>query len=323
MTVVMADSRINLYHNLSVMLDAGVPITRALQSVYKQGKAGRLFKKIEQDVAHGHSLTDAVHAHQRQFQPLDRTLIEVGEQTGQIAEMFEELSKWYAFRQKMLRTAKSGMILPVFYVHAAAVLLPFPSLVLSGWDVALYLRYMFGILSSFYVPAAVICAIIYLTPKHGPLRWLLDIFVMMIPVVRKTIRELELSRYSKIFAIAYKAGIPIIESARMATDSVTNLVMRQKLKGAYDKVKVGDEMSAGFSKSLPGEFLGIWQVGEESGDLDESARRLANMHADNAENYFTILAKMIPLLIYFIIIGVLAFFIIAAFLSLFSRMISI
>ncbi|MBL7215859.1 MAG: type II secretion system F family protein [Phycisphaerae bacterium] len=319
----MADSRINLYHNLSVMLDAGIPITRTLQTVHKRGKYGRLFKQIEQAVSAGSSLTDVVEAHKRQFKQLDRTLIEVGEQTGQSAEMFEELSQWYAFRQRMLRIMKSGLILPVFYIHAAAFLVPFIGLIRSGWDTHSYFQEVLMILGIFYIPLVIILGIIHLTPQQGPLRWLLDIFVMLIPVFRKGIRELELSRYSKVFSITYKAGIPIVEAARMATDAVTNLVMRHQLKGAQEKVKVGDLMSSGFSRSLPGEFLGIWQVGEESGDMDESARRLADIHADNAENYFTVLAKITPLLLYFIILGLLAFFIVTTFLSFYSQALSI
>jgi type II secretory pathway component PulF len=319
----MADSRINLYHNLSVMLNAGMPIIRSLQTVHKRGRYGRLFKKIEREVAAGSSLTDAVQAHKCRFQPLDRTLIEVGEQTGQSAEMFEELSQWYAFRQRMIRTAMTGMLIPVLYIHAAAVLLPFPFILLGGWDTGKYLWAMFGILGTFYIPLLIILGIIYLTPRQGPLRWLLDIFVMLIPVIRKAVRDLDLSCYCKVFAISYRAGIPIIESARMATDSVKNQVMRYQLKGAYENTKVGDPMSGGFSKSLPGEFFGIWEVGEESGNLDDSAKRLGDIYAFNAENTINILAKAIPMLIYFFIIGVLAYVIIKAFLFIFSQYSSI
>ncbi|MHC5199866.1 MAG: type II secretion system F family protein, partial [Planctomycetota bacterium] len=49
-----------MYHNLSTMLDAGVSITRALQSVSKTGVYGRLFSRIEEDVARGNGLCEAV-----------------------------------------------------------------------------------------------------------------------------------------------------------------------------------------------------------------------------------------------------------------------
>jgi type II secretory pathway component PulF len=305
----MADSRINLYHNLSVMLDAGVPITRALQTVHKQGKYGRVFRMIEREVAAGSSVTDAVDAHRRRFEKLDRTLIEVGEQTGQSAEMFEELSRWYAFRQRLNRAVRSGMLLPVLYIHATAFIVPVVPCALSGFDPMIYLSGVFHILAMFYIPAAVILGILFLTPKNGPLRWAMDIVVMGVPLLGKAIRELELSRFCNVFAITYKAGVPIVESARMATEAVTNLVMRRQLAGGYEKARVGDSMSEGFSRMLPGEFFGIWQVGEESGDLDDSAKRLADMHAYNAEVRFNAIAQWTPRLVYGIVCVVMIYYI--------------
>lgn len=313
----MADSRINLYHNLSVMLDAGVPITRALQTVHKRGKFGRVFKTIEQEVASGSSLTDAVES-KHQFQKLDRTLIEVGEQTGQSAEMFEELSRWYAFRQRLNRAIRSGLLLPALYIHATAFIVPVVPCALNGFDKVIYLRGVLHILSLFYIPAAVILGIIFLTPKNGPLRWVLDILVMGIPLLGKAIRELELSRYCNVFAITYKAGVPIIESARMATEAVTNHITHRQLKGGYEKAKSGDMMSEGFSKTLPSEFFGIWQVGEESGDLDDSARRLADMHAYNAEMKFNTIAQWTPRLIYGIVCMVMIYYIFQGYSKIYS-----
>jgi type II secretory pathway component PulF len=50
------------------MLDAGVSITRALQSVSKTGVYGRLFSRIEEDVARGNGLCEAVENHKKRFQ---------------------------------------------------------------------------------------------------------------------------------------------------------------------------------------------------------------------------------------------------------------
>ena len=305
----MSDSRINLYHNLSVMLDAGIPIIRALQSVSKDGRYGRLFRTIEQQVAAGSSLSDVIRQYPRQFDKLDQTLIHVGEETGQLAEMFEELNRWYSFRQRMNRAMRPGMIFSIFMIHALAFVAPVVPFALGGFDVGIYLNGFLRILAIFYIPALMILAVAFLTPKHGPLRWMLDAFVIRTPLLGKAIRELELSRYSKIFSITYKAGVPITRCVEIATDSVGNLVMRRRLSGACEKVKQGDEMAAGFSRSLPYEFICVWEVGEESGELDESARRLGKMHADNAEMRFSIIAKWIPIISYAIIACVMIYYI--------------
>jgi MSHA biogenesis protein MshG len=283
------------------MLNAGVPISRALEAAHKRGKYGRIFKQIQAEIAAGHSLSDTVNARKRHFDKLDRALIHVGEQTGQTAEMFEMLSEWYAFRQRLARVVRSGMMLPVVQIHLLAIIAPVISFALNGFDGSVWVKGFFSILATFYIPAAIILGIIFLTPKTGPLRWILDIFVMGIPLLGKAIRQLELSRYSKVFSITYKAGVPITEATQMATDSVNNLVMHKMLYGALEKVKVGDEMTSGFSKNLPGEFISVWEVGEETGDLDESAWRLGNMHAENAEMRFTAIAQWVPRIIYVIV----------------------
>ena len=302
------------------MLDAGLPITRTLQTIHKQGKYGRLFKKIEAEVAAGNSLADAVNVHKRSFQQIDRILIEVGEETGQLAEMFGELSQWYSFRQRLNRVMRSGMILPLLCIHIMAFVVPAVPCALNGFDMSIYYTGVIDILLLFYIPATVIFGIILFTPKNGPLRTLFDMILMCIPVLGKAIRELELSRYSKVFSIAYKAGIPIVNSARMATDVVMNFVMRQKLKDAAEKAKLGDVMSSGFSKSLPGEFLQLWQVGEESGNLDDSARRLGDMHAYNAEIRFTIIAQWVPRLFYGIVACVMIYHIFKGFSQIYGNL---
>lgn len=303
----MADSRINLYHNLSAMLKAGMPIVRAIENVHKRGRFGRVFQKVQADVARGMSLTDIVEQNRGDFQPIDRILISVGEQTGQVAEMLEALSQWYEFRQRVSRMAMAGMMLPAFYVHAAAFLLPVIPFALGGFDVNVYFKGMLGILALFYVPLLTIFGIVYFTPKQGPLRLVLDTVVLCIPLVGKAVRELSLSRYCKTFSIAYKAGVPIVECAKLATESAVNAVMRRRLSGAYEMARVGEEMSTGFSRSLGSEFISIWQIGEESGELDESAARLGEMHAENAERTFRLVAKLFPFLIYLVIIGLLGF----------------
>lgn len=286
-----------------------MPIKRVLQTVYKRGKYGRLFSQIEQDVQQGNSVADAVKFHEKEFQKLDVTLIEVGEQTGQLAEMFQELSQWYAFRQKINRVMRVGMILPFIMIHLMSVFVPMTDWAFSGFDHNVFISGTLKILALFYIPAAVILAVIFLTPKRGPLRRALDVFVMMVPALGSAVRELELSRYSKVFAISYGAGVPIFQCVKMASDSLNNSVIYQKLIGADLKVKAGGVMSTGFSKSLPAEFIALWQVGEESGDLDDAARRLGEMHAYNAEFKFHAIALWLPRIIYAIVAMTMIYFI--------------
>ena len=309
----MADGRINLYQNLSVMLNAGMPITRALHTLHKKGKYGRIFSQIEQEVAQGNSLSDVIKLHPRHFPKLDQTLIRAGEETGQLAEMLAELGRWYEFRQRLRRLIAFGMVYPILMIHALAFIAPVVPFALNGFNVGIYLRGMLTILALFYIPAAVIATIRILAGKHGPLRLLLDTFVIQLPLVGKAVRELELSRYSKVFAVTYRAGIPIVRCAEMAAEAVSNNVMFRRLEPAAQKARAGEEMSHGFSKQLPLEFIDLWAVGEESGQLDDSAWRLSVMHTDNAERRFTILSQWAPRLVYAVVAIVMIYYIFTGF----------
>lgn len=317
----MADPRINLYHNLAVLLEAGVPIGRALKTAHKRGRIGRLFGHIADDVSKATSLAEAVERRKRHFEPLDVSLIRVGEDAGELGAVFEMLGQWYSFRHRIHRTILSGLILPIMLIHFAAVLIPVPQLALGGWDVAAYVQAVLIFLAAFYIPACVVGGIIYLTPRRGPLRVVLDTIVMGIPVLSSAVRDLALSRYCNVFGMTLKAGVPIVQAAAMAADAAQNAVIRRALAGGTRAVQQGNEMSTGFSRRLlPADFIAVWEVGEETGNLDESALRLGGIYAENAERGFEAVAVWVPRLVYFIICGAMAYFVVKGFMSIYGNL---
>jgi len=309
----MADPRIQLYHNLSTLLAAGVPLHRALTAAPPRGRFGRLFAEIAASVSHSESLAEAVESRRRRFEPLDATLIRVGEDTGNLAEVFAMLAEWYTFRQQIRRVIGSGLVLPAVMVHLLALLAPVPSYALGGWDIRGYVVGVVMILAMFYLPTAVILGVIYLTPKRGLLRAWLDTFVYTVPVLGRAVRDLSLSRYSKVFGIALKSGLPIVKSAELALDIASNAVVRCALRGGLAAVKKGNQMSEGFSRRLPGEFLELWKVGEETGDLDDCALRLGKLFGENADRGFQSVAAWTPRLVYAIVAGVMVYHILKGF----------
>ncbi len=316
----MADPRIHLYHNLSTLLAAGVPVQRALSAAAVRGRLGRLFGQIAASVGRAESLAEAVESRRHWFEPLDVALIRVGEDTGNIAEVFALLAEWYAFRQQIRRIIGSGLVLPILMVHVLAVLAPVPSFALGGWDVRGYIQGVVTILLMFYVPAAALWAVVYLTPKRGLLRAVLDRFVSAVPVLGYAVRDLSLSRFSTVFGIALKAGVPIVNAAQLAFDVVGSAGVRSALMGSLSAVKEGREMSEGFSRRLPGEFLELWKVGEETGDLDVCASRLGKLFGQYAERRFETVAAWTPRLVYAAVAAVMVYHILKGFSQVYSNL---
>ena len=172
----MADTRVILYHNLYLMLDAGVPILKSLRTVGSgvKGKMARTFAAISDIVADGNSLADAMARFPKVFDPLDVLVVAAGETSGNLSEILNDLSDWYNFRNRIKRIIFSGMVLPVMIIHIAAFLVPVPFLILGSIGLSGYFCSVAQILALFYVPAVSIWAVVRLAPEAGFFRRLFD-----------------------------------------------------------------------------------------------------------------------------------------------------
>jgi type II secretory pathway component PulF len=120
----------------------------------------------------------------------------------------------------------------------------------------------------------------------------------------------------------YKAGIPILQCAESATQTCGNMAVARLFEGGYTAAKSGEPLSQGFSPSLPPEFLELWSIGEESGDLDKASEKLAEIYLDKAQFRFNLISTWTPRLIYITFVFVMAILIVKAFVKIYSTMIN-
>jgi type II secretory pathway component PulF len=295
-----------VYDNLSTLLAAGVPLIRSLRTV-SAGLRGRLRQALVQvveSIQKGMPLTDAMGMHPKVFAQLDIMIIHAAEESGNLAESLDLLGKWYEFSKRIKSRTLSGLALPILVIHAAAFMVPMPQLILGGWDVDAYLHSVLGILAIPYILAALIIGVMRFTPETGLARRTLDRFSLTIPGLGKALYKLALSRYCWIFHITSKAGMPITECADMAIKGTGNTVVANLFTQAVASVKAGNPFSEGLSSKLPPEFLEPWRIGEETGQIDEITKRLAEKNAEAAEFWFKQFATWFPRIVYAVICAI-------------------
>jgi len=299
----VANSLALAYHNLSTMLDAGVPLLRSLNTIGSglNPHMRRAFLGLAESVSKGNTLAETMTESPNIFDPLDVTLIQAAETSGNLPESFKLLSEWHEFSHHIRKKILSGMTLPFLLIHAIAFIAPFPGLALDGWQIKPYLISVVKILLLFYIPAAIIFIILRMTPKTGLLRRLLDRLTLRIPALGRAVYKLALSRYCWVFHMLCKAGMPITDCAERAASATANAVVTDLVKPAAASAKAGQLVSDGFPSKLPMDFLEIWRVGEETGNLDDVTRRLADDNAEASEFWFAEFARWLPRLVYFLI----------------------
>ena len=311
----MADTCAILYHNLYLMLDAGVPILKSLRTVGSgvKGKRAKTFAAISDIVADGNTLAEAMARFPNVFDPLDVLVVEAGETSGNLPEILNDLSDWYNFCDRIKRIIRSGLVLPVMIIHVAAFLIPAPALIMGSIDLSGYFRSVTQTLAFLYVPAVSIWAVMRLTPETGFFRRLFDRSVTRIPLLGRAIRRLALSRYCRTFHMLLKAGVSAGQCAEIAAEVVSNTYIADQLKGAADSARAGNLFSEGFSQKLPLDFLDVWRIGEETGALDDVTQRLARSNSEIAQLSFSELSRWVPRIVYFLTVFYLAIHVVSGF----------
>jgi type II secretory pathway component PulF len=298
---------VQAYYDLSALLDAGVPILRSLDIVIegRQGYFKHVLAQIRESLSQGSSLCEAMNRHPRVFPELDRALLEAAETSGSLGESLKMLSQWHEFVGKMTRRTLAKMIYPFVVLHIAAMILPLPALFLGRIGLLGYLVKALRILLILYVPTVLIVAAVSLRRRVDMLRLPLDLLVLRIPILNQAERHFSICRYAKAFNLLYKAGVPITECAQRATRAVGNTVLAGLFAGGATSAREGRTVVDGFSSRLPAEYRDLWQIGEETGELDKTVDKIAEISGDRADLFFNEFARWLAITFEFFMIAIL------------------
>ena len=295
----MPSERAAIFDGLAALLDAGVPLSRALPTALADlgGPTARAVRALGKEVEAGKTMSEAVEAPGSGFTNFDRALIRAGESGGRLPEALQTLAKWHAFEWRIGRSLLSALVLPALVIHLAAVVRPLSQLVVHDSGIGTLLLGILGNLFGWYLAAAVV----WLVLRHEGVRGALGHILLRLPLLGAAIRHLELSRYCRAFQSLLEAGLGASETAELATNVCSNPAVANLLRGGIASAHAGDPISAGFSPGLGREFTATWRTGELSGDLDEVTGRLARHHGERAEELFTQIALWVPRLAYGIV----------------------
>jgi type II secretory pathway component PulF len=297
-----------VYHNLSTLLDAGVPLLRALEIAGSGlGKVSVVMEEVLSSVRKGKDLAEAMEEHPKVFEAFDVTVVHVGEISGSLPETLKMVGEWYDFKKRMRGIIISGSVYPLLLLHLGALIAPVPRVVLGDIGVWGFCRAVAGILALVYVPLTVLFLFLKLRPRHGWAGLAFDEFVLGIPVLGEAVKQLGISRFTLAFHIMCRAGIPYLRGIEMAMENAGNAAVAGMFAQAAEQGKGGEGLYTGLSARLPEYYRNLWEVGEESGELDEVSGRLARMTGESAKTWFTELAKWLPRIMYFFIMGIMAY----------------
>ncbi len=128
-----------------------------------------------------------------------------------------------------------------------------------------------------------------------------------VPAVQVLYRKLYLSRIADNMNVMLLSGIPIVRGLELTSKIVDNKVYEDILKKATEDVKTGSSISDAMMKSgeIPGIFIAMIKIGEETGQLGNILKTLAAFYRREVVNAIdTIVGLIEPIMIVFLGFGV-------------------
>ncbi len=281
---------------LSVLLDAGLKIDKGVEvlarSASKPAQA-ELLNKISGDLKKGLQLSQVLRQ-SAVFDPLYINLVEIGEATGQLAQMFRKLAEDLAFRRDLQQKVTQAMTYPavVLSVCLGALLfilnfvVPNMAQMFRGQqDLPIYTEILLGTADWFgqyqwYLLLFLLAlAALVKSSWHKP-QWqaVISRMQLRLPFVRTLTLLLERIRFNGALSMMLNAGVSIDQAMTLAAGSVRQPQLRHELESAIARVKRGEQLSAvlGQSRIYPQFYQSLLVVGEETGELGRIFNEIAN-----------------------------------------------
>jgi len=292
---------IKLCIHLSVLIEAGVPLTQALKD-YTLEISNPYFKQVIQDlyqrVTNGSSLSDGLMSYPTVFKDEFIYLVRAGERTGTLPNALKELKKYLEWQEKIrseMRQATTypkvvAVVVGIFVLYLFSSIVPGIAKILVDLEIDLpWMTRVVMAISDFILgygilSLAVIIPIFlahkYFYNNHPPYAYEVDGLKLKIPVMGNLSSLVLQARFVHNFSIIHRAGISILDNLDLCYKFVPNRIFQTAIQKVKDDIRDGRSLSesmrdTGVFSSL---ILRMVSVGESSGNLDESLLHATNYY---------------------------------------------
>lgn len=322
------------------MLDAGVPLINALNLMSTQVTNKHLVeivKVLEEDVRKGEMLSNSMRKFPEAFPTLLTSMVESGEASGNLDEMFLRMSTHFEKENKINNKVKAAMIYPIILaivgVAALAVVMIFvmPTFVSlfdsSGAELPAATRFLIG-LSNFManhfiivlgILIAIIVAIIVYSKTESGIYFFAKLKISF-PLIKDLNRKIIVSRFTRTLSTLLASGVSLVESLPIVSAVLNNVIAEDEVLKIRERVVKGEGLSTPIDECelFPPMLSSMVRIGEESGSLDDMLNKTADFYDEEVEQAIQTLTSMLEPIMIIIMGVVIGFMVIALMLPLYG-----
>ncbi len=324
---------------MATMINAGLPLTEALNLLRSQGKAqlAEAVGVILRDIEGGSTLADALQKFPKIFSPVYVALVRAGESAGVLDNILNRLADNLEAQREFQSKIKGALVYPV--------------IIISGMGAVMFIMMVFVIpkLTSLYtefdaqLPAAT--QILISTSKFAASFWWLFILSFLgliyayrllnsnkntkrkidavkfkIPIFGRLQNQVTLAEITRTLGLLAGAGVSIVEALQISSRTASNVLIEEGIMTASKQVEKGFPLSSALMENpfFPRILSQMLSVGEETGKVDEVLLKVSRYFQSESEESLKGLTTAIePLIMILLGVGV-GFLVIAIILPIYN-----
>lgn len=284
---------INFTFHIEQLIKAGVPLIDSLKDIRDSIDYSHftdVLQTVIDDIEGGKTLSLALAEHPVIFDKVYVTLVRVGEETGQLAEVLKDLAETIRWQDELISQTKKIMIYPTIVtvivllvvtflmMYLMPQLLPFiknlgteiPTHTLILMEVSnIFVNYWYLIFS---VPIMLFFALKVVAKNNHDVKYYLDGIKLKFWIFGPLMTKIKLARFANYFAMMYSSGITVLDALKISENMVDNLVLEDSIHKARDSISEGVIISQSFEEVgvFPSMIVRMLKVGEDTGAMDDA-----------------------------------------------------
>ncbi len=325
----------------SLLLYSRVSIVQSLELINKQTKNDKLkliIKSVLKDVKGGTSLSKSFAKHPEVFPDIFAANLNVGEETGQIAEVVGEyslfLQKMQSLKGKILQAIRYPVMVMVVAGGVVAFMLvfiipTFENLFQSVQaDLPALTEFLLliskGLIdhsTAFFFLLVSVSVLVYFGHKNESFQKnVVDKTLVTVPFVSKIYVTNLLARFSLSMSILLKSKVGLVDSLKISKNITSNHLFRSQIDQLLKKTIKGETLSANLksSKFFDPTFTRLLAAGEESAELDKVFLQMSNYYSNEFDHYLDNITALLEPVLIIIVGGIVAVILIGLYLPMFE-----
>lgn len=329
-----AAPRAEFYDALATMLDAGLPLTEALDTLAEAAEDGgrrnqrALVRRLARAIRDGDALHEVMRSSQSWFGPSEVAIVEAGQHRGELASALRILGERQARSNELAAKIAGVLAYPalVSLVGLAVVVFlslgPLPRLVEVLTDAGVEAPALTSVviaiganLAVWWPAVLVLVLVLALTPvlaARTMVRANRDWPGSMRKLVPNALRAAAIARIAGELAAMGRCGVPLVEALRAAATTCGGPItasLGRALQDAADRVERGDPFAGVLEDRMwfTSEFRRLVSAAEAAGEVEDMLERLSTREDRRARRLIdrvTALAEPAVILLLASVIGV-------------------